>query len=164
MPDIRLTVAAIIERDQRFLIVEEIDNGLTVYNQPAGHVELNESILTAVSREVLEETGLNFQPTALVGNYLLSPATNGKHYFRFCFCGDVLGDDELKPQDPDIIKAHWMTLDEITGLGRQLRSGLVLSCLRDYLSGKRYSIDQFNFSNDEVALANSCYTALLDFK
>ncbi|NVJ49440.1 MAG: NUDIX hydrolase [Gammaproteobacteria bacterium] len=163
MADIALTVAAIIEHQGKFLMVEETDKGAVVFNQPAGHVEPQESIIAAVKREVLEETGLTFTPEHLVGNYFLSPATNGKHYFRFCFCGSVLAPESSQPQDPDIIATHWLSLSEITALGRQLRSGLVLQCLRDYLNQERYPISQFHYHFDEVAMANSCYTDLLKF-
>ncbi|WP_144394785.1 NUDIX hydrolase [Pleionea sediminis] len=161
MQDIRLTVAAIIEHNERFLIVEEKDSsGNTVYNQPAGHVEPNESIPDAIKREVFEETGLDFTPEHLLGSYFLSPATNGKHYFRFCFIGSVKDVNALAPQDDDIIAAHWMTLDDIINLGRQLRSALVLQCLDDYRNGQRYSLDQFHFCANELAMAELCYTRL----
>ncbi len=161
MSDIHVTVAAIIEHENTYLIVEESDQqGHRVYNQPAGHLEPNESVIDAVVREVREETGLEFQPTHLIGSYFLSPATNGKHYLRFCFSGDVKGVENLRPQDPDIIAAHWMSLDDICQLGRKLRSALVLKCLEDYLDGKRYSLDQFHYTPDELQLAEMCYTRL----
>jgi 8-oxo-dGTP pyrophosphatase MutT (NUDIX family) len=161
MQNIHVTVAAIIQHKDRFLMVEEDDalNG-RVYNQPAGHVEPEESIVDAVIREVYEETGLTFNPISLIGNYFLSPAANGKHYLRFCFYGEVEPPYTPQPQDSDIIEAHWLTLNEICALRRQLRSALVLKCLEDFLSGQRYPLDQFHFCNNELHLADLCYTRL----
>lgn len=158
---IHLTVAAIIEHNNKFLIVEERDaSGQTVYNQPAGHVEPNESITNAIVREVFEETGLEFVPESIVGHYLLSPATNGKHYYRICFTGHANDFENLKPRDSDIIACHWLSVTEIKSLGRQLRSGLVLNCLDDYLRGERYPLSQMHFIDDEVSAAQLCYNRL----
>lgn len=161
MQSIHVTVAAVIERNGKFLIVEEKDSkGATVYNQPAGHVETGESILQAVSREVYEETGLTFTPNYLIGSYFLSPATNGKHYLRFCFYGDVPDSQPPAPQDPDIRAAHWMSVEEICKLGRSLRSALVLKCLDDFLCGQRFPLEQFHYCGNEMQLADLCYTRL----
>ncbi len=161
MQSIHVTVAAVIRKNDRYLIVEETDSkGATVYNQPAGHVEVGESIIDAIGREVNEETGLTFNPIYLIGNYFLSPATNGKHYLRFCFFGDVPDTETPIPQDPDIVAAHWMTLDEICNLGRSLRSALVLKCLEDFLAGQKYPLEQFHYCDNELKLADLCYTRL----
>lgn len=165
MAPIHVTVAAVIvNRDtnnERFLIVEERNSkGETVYNQPAGHVEPEESIEQAVIREVYEETGLRFTPQHLIGNYFLSPATNGKHYLRFCFYGEVDDISSLSPQDNDIIAAHWMNLEQIVSLGRQLRSALVLQCISDFIDNKQYPLSQFHFTSNELELADVCYTRL----
>lgn len=135
-----LTVAAIIERQGRFLVVEEPDKvtGLPVLNQPAGHVEPGESLLDAVRREVREETGLAFTPEAIVGLYPLR-AANGSDYFRVCFTGTVPEEAEAVPEDPDILRCHWLTREE---LGRAfLRSGWVLRSLDDALTGRRFPLD-----------------------
>lgn len=152
MDSIHVTVAAIIRRKEHYLLVKERSSlGHIVYNQPSGHVELKESITQAVIREVSEETGLTFIPKSLIGTYLLSTATNGKTYLRFCFIGDVPKDEEASPQDPEIIANCWMTLDEITKLPKNnFRSGLVLQCIKDYLSGVRIPLETINFSNDET--------------
>ncbi len=135
-----LTVAAIIEREGRFLVVEERDDrdGHRVINQPAGHVEPGESLLDAVRREVREETGLAFTPEALVGLYPLR-AANGKDYFRVCFTGTVPLEAVARPEDPDILRCHWLTRDELAAAS--LRSGWVLRCLDDALAGRRFPLD-----------------------
>ena len=132
-----VTVAAIIERTGRFLVVEEMDPGHPgpVWNQPAGHVDPGEAILDAVVREVREETGLQFTPTSLVGVYQLL-ARSGRDYCRFCFAGTVPDGVEARAEDPEeILACHWLTRDEIAA-GRP-RSSVVLKCIDDYLAGVR---------------------------
>ncbi len=162
MDQIHVTVAAIIERNGQYLLVKErASSGDIVFNQPAGHVELKESLIDAVVREVQEETGLDFTPTALLGTYLLSPATNGKTYLRFCFVGDIDQAQQVNPQDSEILDALWFPLEEITQLSKkELRSALVLQCLNDYLKDKRIPLDTLNFYNDEHRLADECYHSL----
>ena len=135
-----LTVAAVIERRGRFLVVEEPDKvtGLPVINQPAGHVEPGESVLEAVRREVREETGLAFTPEAIVGLYPLK-AANGSDYFRVCFSGTVPEDAMAAPEDPGILRCHWLTREELAAAS--LRSGWVLRCLDDALAGRRFPLD-----------------------
>lgn len=133
-----LTVAAVIERQGRFLFVEERDGGgPRVLNQPAGHVEDGEALLDAVVREVREETGLAFRPEALVGVYALR-AANGKDYLRVCFAGAV-GDGDPAPQDADILACHWLTREEMEA--RALRSGLVRRCVEDHMNGQRLPLE-----------------------
>ncbi|MBV1911328.1 MAG: NUDIX hydrolase [Kangiellaceae bacterium] len=162
MDAIHVTVAAIIKRKEHYLLVKEkASSGDIVFNQPAGHVELKESIEDAVIREVYEETGLDFTPTSLIGTYLLSPATNGKTYLRFCFVGEVPEDQVASPNDPEILDNQWFTLEEITALPiKKLRSALVLQCLDDYIQGKRLPLETLKFYSDEHQLANRCYRSL----
>jgi ADP-ribose pyrophosphatase YjhB (NUDIX family) len=135
-----LTVAAIIERQGRFLFVEEPDKvtGLPVINQPAGHVEHGESVFDAVVREVREETGLAFTPRDIVGLYPLK-AANGSDYFRVCFTGTVPDGAVAAPEDPDILRCHWFTREELAAAS--LRSGWVLRCLDDAIEGRRYPLE-----------------------
>jgi phosphatase NudJ len=135
-----VTVAAIIERQGRFLMVEETDgvNPERVFNQPAGHVDPGESALQAVIRETLEETGLAFEPQHFIGIYHLQ-ARNGRDYLRLCFSGTVPDRAIARPQDPEILACHWLTRDEIIA-GRP-RSSAVLHCLDDYLAGRRLPLD-----------------------
>ncbi len=134
-----LTVAAIIERSGRFLVVEETD-GVSperVLNQPAGHVDPGESILAAVIRETWEETGTVFAPEHLIGVYQLR-AANGRDYARVCFSGSVPEDAMAVPQDAEILACHWLTREEIAAA--RPRSSLVLKCLDDYLGGQRFPL------------------------
>ncbi|MEM7208407.1 MAG: NUDIX hydrolase [Pseudomonadota bacterium] len=133
------TVAAVIEREGRFLMVEEISNGNRVINQPAGHLEDDETFLEAVQREVLEETGHPFHAESLLGCYRWRNANNGLTFLRLAYIGyvaDPLPDASI---DADILDVKWMSYDEIQSFGR-LRSPLVLKCLDDYLAGTRYPL------------------------
>jgi 8-oxo-dGTP pyrophosphatase MutT (NUDIX family) len=135
-----ITVAAIIERQGRFLMVEETDgvNPERVFNQPAGHVEPGESALAAVVRETFEETGLAFEPQHLIGLYHLQ-ARNGLDYLRICFSGAVPEDAVPAPRDPQILACHWLTREGIAQAGP--RSSIVLQCLDDYVSGRRLPLE-----------------------
>jgi len=135
-----VTVAAVIERDQRFLLVEEsVDRG-KVFNQPAGHLEAGESILDAVIREVREETAWGFQPEALVAVQLWRKNPLAPSFLRFCFCGQVDDHDAEQMLDTDIISTHWLTLAQIQARTSQLRSALVLKSIEAYLGGQRYPL------------------------
>lgn len=127
---LRLTVAAVIENQGKFLMVQEIDpNCGIVINQPAGHLEPGETLSAAIVREVREETGLDFNPSALLGLYQWLQQDTGITYFRTCFLGGVTGNIP-SPQDPEIIQACWMQPDEISQY--QPRSPLVWQCINDY--------------------------------
>ena len=136
-----LTVAAIIERDGRFLMVEEAPDGVSVFNQPAGHVEENEFIHAAVIREVLEETGCHFTAEAITGIYRWRSPRNAVTYLRIAICGQCTEPTEAMELDPDIINTHWFTMDELRERNMQLRSPLVMRGFEDYLRGQRYSLD-----------------------
>lgn len=135
-----VTVAAIIEREGLFLLVEEETSDGIRFNQPAGHLDPNESLPQAVTRETLEEAAYDFTPTALVGMYMsryLSSRT-GKEvtYLRFAFCGE-LGAQHDRPLDHGILRTVWMTREELLACQEKHRSPLVLRCVDDYLAGKR---------------------------
>ncbi|GHD69535.1 NUDIX hydrolase [Jeongeupia chitinilytica] len=135
------TVAAVIERDGRFLLVEERILGQRKLNQPAGHVEHGESIVAAAVRETLEETAHHFVPAALVGIYLWSPPERPElTYLRFAFAGSVTGVDAGRALDDDIEAAVWLSRDEIAARAGEHRSPLLLACIDDYLAGKRYPL------------------------
>lgn len=138
-PDV--TVAAVCEHEGRFLLVEERakSSGEIVFNQPAGHLEPGESLIDAVVRETLEETCRHFTPSSLIGLYRLE-AANGKTYIRYTFSGTVSEVDPAYKLDPDIIRTHWMSVDQLRH-HTQLRSQLVLGCVNDYLAGHHYPLD-----------------------
>ena len=139
-----VTVAAVIQKDKRFLIVEEKSNDHIVFNQPAGHLEENETILDAVKREVLEETAWDFKPEILIGIYLCPSPQANITYLRFCFAGSGIKHYPDRSLDESILRAVWMTKEELQANEQKMRSILVLRCIDDYLSGKSYSLDLLN--------------------
>lgn len=139
----RITVAAVIEREGRYLLVEEQSGARTVYNQPAGHLETGESLLAAVVRETWEESAWRFEPTALVGIYQWTGRDNGVTYLRFCFSGDCGGHDPHQRLDEGILRAWWLNHDEVVACRAQHRSPLVMRCIDDYRAGKRYPLSLY---------------------
>jgi len=136
-----VTVAAIVERDSRFLIVEERIAGRLVLNQPAGHLEDRETLVDAVIRETREESAWRFHPEAMVGTYLWRNPHTGRSYLRFAFCGSVDDHQPLQPLDTGIVRAVWLTHAQLLAQSQRLRSPLVLRCLEDYLLGRRSGLD-----------------------
>lgn len=137
-PDV--TVAAVIERSGRFLLVEERIRGRLVLNQPAGHLEDGEGLLDAVVRETLEETAWRFTPESLLGIYhWRSP--RGHTTLRFAFTGSVQDYDAQRPLDPPIVTTHWLAREEIAQRSSRLRTPLVLRCIEDYLAGRRLPLE-----------------------
>ena len=132
----RTTVASVIERDGRFLMVEEqTRQGPIVFNQPAGHLEEHEGVVAAVVRETREETAWTFEPERLVGIYRWRVPVNGLTYIRYCFSGRLGSHDPEQALDDGIIATHWMSLDELRDNFDRLRSPMVLRCIEDYLAG-----------------------------
>ncbi len=141
-----VSVAAIIEQDKRFLLVEERKEGKLVLNQPAGHWENNETLVEAVVRETLEETTWHFQPTHLLGIYQWQqPDHPDITYLRFAFCGMLSGQDDTQSLDPDIENTVWMNEPEIRATKPRHRSPQVMRCVEDYLQGQRYPLDCLKF-------------------
>ena len=136
-----VTVAAVIEREGRFLLIEEEAQGELVLNQPAGHWEPDESLLEASMREVLEEAACRFDPQALVGIYRAWAAPEEVIYLRFAFCGVAGPQDPARSLDEGIVRTLWLTADEIRASVARHRSPLVLRCVEDYLAGRRYPLD-----------------------
>lgn len=134
------TVATILEQNGKFLFVEEIDQGQAVFNQPAGHLEANETLLEAAKREVLEETGHLCNITHYLGLYTYIAPSNGVTYHRHCFVGESTQYDASAPLDEGIIGIKWMSLTELIET-QSARSPLVIKCVQDYLNGKRYPLD-----------------------
>jgi len=136
----RVTVAAVVESDNRFLLVEESIDHRAVLNQPAGHLENGERIIDAVTRECVEETAWTFEPQHLVGVYRWRSARNGDTYLRFTFCGPRITHDPARALDDQIVAVHWLTWAEICARSDQLRSPLVLRSIEDYRRGQRFPL------------------------
>jgi len=145
-----ITVAAVVEREGRFLVVEENVEGRIVFNQPAGHVEQGESLLEAVVRETLEESGRRFTPDALVGVYSWRNPENDITYLRFAFTGSVTERDPSRKLDEGIINAVWMSRDELLAQSNKIRSPLVMRAIDDYLAGRRFRLDLLHILHDEA--------------
>jgi 8-oxo-dGTP pyrophosphatase MutT (NUDIX family) len=137
-----VTVAAVIERDGRFLFVEERIDGRLVLNQPAGHLDPGESLVAACRREVMEETAHHFEPAGLIGVYRWRYAPKDVTFLRFCFFG-APGTDEQRPLDKEIVRLHWLTPEELKKRGAEHRSPLVQKCVDDYLAGRRFPLELF---------------------
>lgn len=135
-----VTVAAVVERDGRFLLVEEQTSDGIRYNQPAGHLEAGESLQDAVIRETLEESAWRFKPTALVGIYQYHQADSGISYLRFAFTGELADHDAGRKLDTGIVRTLWMTAGEIRANRAKHRSPLLMQCVDDYLAGRRYPL------------------------
>jgi 8-oxo-dGTP pyrophosphatase MutT (NUDIX family) len=138
---IDVTVAAVIERDGKFLMVEERAGGNLVLNQPAGHLEQGESLLAAAAREALEETGHRFEPEHVVGFYLWRSDDADTTYLRIAFCGPVEPSADVAALDDGIVGVHLLSRAQLRNRAHQLRSPMVLRCVNDYLSGHRYPLD-----------------------
>ena len=135
-----ITVATIVEADGRFLMVEESKGGRLVLNQPAGHLEPNETLRQAALRETLEETGWTVELRGVVGIYLYTAPSNGVTYQRVCFAATPLTHDPQRTLDEGITGALWMTRDELVAQPERWRSELILRCIDDYLAGQPYDL------------------------
>jgi 8-oxo-dGTP pyrophosphatase MutT (NUDIX family) len=136
-----VTVAAVIERDGRFLLVQEKSEGRLVLNQPAGHLDPGESLVVACRREVLEETAHQFQPTGLVGIYRWHYAPKDVTFLRFCFLGNLEGEDAARALDKEIVELEWLTPEELKHRRAEHRSPLVEKCVDDFLAGRNYALE-----------------------
>lgn len=134
-----VTVAAVVERDGRFLFVEEQKRAGLLINQPAGHLEPGESIVDAVRREVLEETAHTFEPQHLVGIYL-APGPDDIAYLRFTFTGTLGAFDPTRTLDDGIVGTLWLTPQEVRAQRARHRSPILERCMDDYLRGVRYDL------------------------
>ncbi len=135
-----VTVAAVIERDGRFLLVEEMQDGGRVLNQPAGHLDPGETLEAACVREVMEETAHRFQPAALVGVYRWHYEPADVTFLRFCFAGPASGRQSGRPLDREIVALHWLTPSELKESSPRHRSPLVLRCVEDHLAGRHFPL------------------------
>ena len=135
-----VTVAAVIERDGRFLLVEEHTPEGLRFNQPAGHLEPGESLLEAAAREAREETAQRFVPEYLVGIYQWTRPQGDITYLRFAYGGRIEGDEPGRKLDDGIVRAVWMTIDEVRATAGRHRSPLILQCIEDWRAGQRHSL------------------------
>lgn len=140
-----VTVAAVIEREGRFLLIEEDTADGLKLNNPAGHLDPGESPIDACAREVLEETAYDFAPTALVGVYLnrfvRTRSGDDITYLRFTFAGELGTHHQWRSLDTGIVRTVWLTLDELHASAPRHRSPLVLQSVQDYLAGRRFPVD-----------------------
>ena len=137
-PDV--TVATVVVRDGRLLCVEERSNGHLVINQPAGHLEPDESLLEAAVRETREETGWNVRITHLVGAYQWKAPETGRHYLRFAFAAEPVDEIPGATLDEGIVRAMWLTPQELQAEAARHRSPLVWRTVADFLGGSRHPL------------------------
>ncbi len=135
-----VTVASVVMGDGKYLMVRECNQGSSVINQPAGHVEKGETLIDAVVRETLEETGWHFEPKFISGIYQFL-AGNGETYIRFSFCGELLSHQEECELDPAIEEVLWLSRQEIEANVGVLRSDAVLISITDFEKGNRLPLD-----------------------
>ncbi|RQO59456.1 NUDIX hydrolase [Variovorax sp. KBW07] len=141
-----VTVAAVIERDGRFLLVEEQAGDGLKLNTPAGHLDPGESPAEGCVRETLEETAHHFTPTSLIGIYMARARPQAERgedvtYMRFAFAGTLGALEEGRALDEGIVRTVWMTLAEIRASVARHRSPLLLQCIEDYLAGQRHPLE-----------------------
>jgi 8-oxo-dGTP pyrophosphatase MutT (NUDIX family) len=138
-----VTVAAVVERQGKLLLVQERIEGRLVLNQPAGHLDPGESLVAACRREVLEETAHRFEPTGLVGIYRWYYEPKDVTFLRFCFRGTLQGQVSGRALDKEIVAIHWLTPAELTDRRAEHRSPLVQRCVEDFLAGRHFPLDVF---------------------
>ncbi len=156
---IDVTVAAIVESSGRFLIVEEQCRGVIVLNQPAGHLEPEESLVDAVVRETREETGYAFEPHELVGIYLWHSTEADRSFLRITFTGRAEPPAATPTLDDGIIASHWLTPAQLLQRERELRSPLVMRAIDDYRAGIRFPLDTLSYLARDYILDLEAKTA-----
>lgn len=132
-----ITVATIVEREGRFLLVEEWDQGRLVLNQPAGHLDEGETLEQAAVREAIEETGWEVALQHITGIYLFTSPANRVTYLRTCYLASPVRERDVKLAD-EIERVLWLTRDEIEAARERWRSPLVLRCIDEHLAGRQF--------------------------
>jgi 8-oxo-dGTP pyrophosphatase MutT (NUDIX family) len=149
-----VTVAAVIEKDGRYLMIEEMTRDGLRINNPAGGLEPGEALVDGARREAFEETACHFTPEALLGVYLArnpdTPAGPGVTYLRFAFCGSASDPVPGQALDSPVVRTLWMTPEEIAAAKDRLRGPLVLQCIEDHRAGKRLPLDAI-YTHSSVA-------------
>lgn len=143
-----VVVACVVERDGRFLLVEERINDELRMNQPAGHWEQGETLVAGAIREALEETGWDVEPTHVLGIYHYDPADLDYGFLRIAFVARALRERAGHPLDQGIERAVWLTRDEVAATVALHRSPMVLRCVDDYLAGQRFPLSMLNHLNE----------------
>ena len=138
-----VTVATVVFHEGRYLLVEEIENGCQVINQPAGHLEANETLSEAAARETLEETGWEVQVEAVLGASLFLSSRTGISYYRTSFLARPLRHHAAQALDKEIVAPHWMSYQEIIDSRARLRSESVLATIEQHRSGHRFPLNFF---------------------
>ena len=134
-----LTVAAVVEHDGHYLLVEERAMGQRVFTQPGGHIEAGETPEEAVEREALEETGCTVACEDLIGVYLWIHPQTRQQFLRIVYTARFIECDESLPLDDGILSRRWMTVKDLEDRKSVLRSPAVLRCVHDYIAGQRQS-------------------------
>lgn len=139
----RISVSSVLQRDGRFLVIEEMVDGVQKINQPAGPLEAGESPSEGAVRESLAESGVAFVPAHLVGIYQWYLSATNTVYLRLCYTGTIYvpGRRPPKPSDPHILAVRWLTPEELLREQDRHRSAFVMQCVRDYVNGRRYPLD-----------------------
>ena len=140
MRDVHVTVATVVARDGRFLLVEETVGSRTVLNQPAGHWEAGETLVEAAVRETLEETAWDVRPTAFLGTYSYAPPDLPYGFLRFAFLATAERHHDGRALDAGIVRAVWLTPDELRREAARHRSPMVQRCVEDALAGRSYPL------------------------
>ncbi|HMM65724.1 MAG TPA: NUDIX hydrolase [Dokdonella sp.] len=141
----RVTVATVVPREGRYLLVEEVAHGRTVINQPAGHLEPGETLQAAAIRETLEETGWEVELECLIGVQQWTSTHSGSQFVRFTFGARPLLHDPLRDLDSGIVRTLWLDRDEILAASDRLRSPLILHSIDDWLAGRRLPLDSIRW-------------------
>lgn len=144
----RVTVAVVVKQDDRYLLVEEHVRSQVVFNQPAGHLEANESLPNAARRECLEETGHEVDINHLIGVYQWRELSNDQHFIRFTFAASVIKHHTDRELDDGIVAFHWKSVDQIHAENLSLRSPMVMQNIHDYESGVEYPFELIRFMGD----------------
>lgn len=149
-----VTVATIVEREDRFLMVEESIRGRLLLNQPAGHLEPDETLTEAARRETFEESGWEVTLTALLSIQQWNCPESARQFVRFCFAGDTLRHHPETTLDVGVVRALWLTRDEVVAATDRLRSPLVLTSIDDWINGPRLPLDALRQVGPLTARAN----------
>lgn len=136
-----ISAVTIVEDNGKFLMVEELKGGSAVLNQPAGHLDPHETLTEAAVRETLEETGWDVEATGIVGICLYTAPSNGVTYQRVCFIAKALKHHSDYQLDEGIVRARWLTREELMAVRDDWRSELTIRYIDDYLAGQRHSLE-----------------------